>query len=192
MASVSCKRQTTETDISMSLSPDGDGAITIATGLPFFDHLLHSMAFHGGLGLTLQAKGDTDVDPHHLVEDTGLVLGSLLDEWARDHGPVRRFAEASIPMDEALSRVVVDVCGRSTAILRADFPQPNAGQFDIHLIREFWIALANRARISLHGIIEYGENSHHMVEALFKALGIALQQAYTPRPEVRSTKGILD
>jgi imidazoleglycerol-phosphate dehydratase len=189
---VSLARKTRETEISMTLRPDAAGEIAIATGVPFFDHMLHSMAFHGGMTLSVQASGDLAVDPHHLVEDVGLVLGMLLAEWVEANGPVERFGSASVPMDEALARVVVDVCGRPTPVLKADFPQPRAGAFDLALVREFWAALAGRAGISLHGIVEYGENAHHMVEALFKALGMALGRAYTPREGVRSTKGVLD
>ncbi len=189
---VSLTRKTRETEIAMTLRPDSGGDLSIATSLPFFDHMLHAMAFHGGMTLSVRASGDLAVDPHHLVEDVGLVLGTLLDQWVEGHGPVERFGSATVPMDEALARVVVDVCGRPTAVLRAEFPQPRAGTFDVHLVREFWVALAGRARISLHGSVEYGENAHHMVEALFKALGMALGRAYAPRRGVRSTKGMLD
>jgi imidazoleglycerol-phosphate dehydratase len=192
MHTVSLTRKTKETEITMTVCPDTAGEISLSTGLPFFDHMLHAMAFHGGMALTLQAKGDLEVDAHHLVEDVGLVFGMLLERWVEAHGPVQRYGSASIPMDEALARVVVDVCGRPTPVLRADFPQPRAGSFELHLVREFWIALASRARISLHGIVEYGDNAHHMVEALFKALGIALGRAYSPRSDLRSTKGTLD
>ncbi len=188
----SLTRKTRETEISMSVCPDSPGDLSISTGVPFFDHMLHSMALHGGMTLSVHASGDVQVDPHHLVEDVGLVLGTLLDQWVAAHGPVERYGSATIPMDESLARVAIDVCGRPTAVLRADFPQARAGAFDLHLVREFWVALASRAKISLHGIVEHGENSHHMVEALFKALGIALSRAYTPRGGVRSTKGLLD
>ena len=189
---VSHTRRTRETEISMSLRPDAAGEVSVATGIPFFDHMLHAMAFHGGMTLSVKAAGDLAVDPHHLVEDVGLVLGELLDQWVEKNGPVERFGSATVPMDEALARVIVDVCGRPTPVLRADFPQPRAGAFDLHLVREFWVALASRSRTSLHGVVEYGENAHHMVEALFKALGVALGRAYAPRQDVRSTKGVLD
>ena len=189
---VSLTRKTRETEIAMELALDVAGEVRVNTGLPFFDHLLHAMAFHGGFTLVVEATGDLAVDPHHLVEDTGLVLGDLLQRWVEDRGPVVRFASVQVPMDEALARVVIDVCGRPAAVYRADYPQANAGDFDIHLIREFWTALTARARVSLHGTVEYGENSHHMVEALFKALGMALSAAYASRPSVRSTKGVID
>jgi imidazoleglycerol-phosphate dehydratase len=185
-------RKTRETEISMTVCPDTQGDISISTGVPFFDHMLHAMAFHGGMTLSIRATGDLDVDAHHLVEDVGLVLGALLEQWLEAHGPVERFGSAMVPMDEALARVVIDVCGRPAPVLRAQFPQARAGSFDMQLVREFWVALAGRARISLHGLVEYGENAHHMAEALFKALGMALRRAYTPRAGVRSTKGTLD
>jgi len=190
--STTLTRKTRETEISMTVCPDTAGDISISTGVPFFDHMLHAMAFHGGMTLSIQASGDLGVDPHHLVEDIGLVLGTLLDQWVEAHGPVERYGSATVPMDEALARVAVDVCGRPMSVFRAEFPQPRAGAFDLHLVREFWVALASRARISLHGVVDYGENAHHMVEALFKALGMALARAYAPRGGLRSTKGTLD
>jgi imidazoleglycerol-phosphate dehydratase len=171
---------------------DSDGAdVKVTTGLPFFDHLLGSAAFHGALHLDLKADGDIEVDAHHLVEDTGLVLGSLVAEWISKHGPVQRYASVFIPMDEALAHVVIDLSGRPSPVLQVAYPQPRAGGFDLHLIREFWIALANRAGAALHGRVLYGENAHHMAEALFKALGIALAEAARPRKQLRSTKGVL-
>jgi imidazoleglycerol-phosphate dehydratase len=188
-------RKTRETEVSVTLDPDSPdrGKNRIDTGLPFFDHLLQAMAFHGRLGLQLSGKGDLEVDPHHLVEDAGLVLGETLARLVREHGEVRRFGHAVIPMDEALAEVAVDVCGRPTLVYRADFPQPRAGSFDLALVREFLLGLAGRAGISLHALVRGGENAHHMAEALFKALGRALQQAYAPDAEARgmSTKGTI-
>jgi imidazoleglycerol-phosphate dehydratase len=182
-------RTTRETDISLTLDPDGAVAGGISTGLPFFDHLLTSMSFHGRLGLKIAAKGDIDVDPHHLVEDVGLVLGQAFAAVMEKTGAVARFAHAVIPMDEALAEVTIDVCGRPTLVLRADFPQPAAGTFDLSLLREFFGGLAGTARLSLHVEVRRGENSHHMAEAAFKALGRALQQAYAPSGQEMSSKG---
>jgi imidazoleglycerol-phosphate dehydratase len=182
-------RKTRETDISLTLDPDAAVAGGITTGLPFFDHLLTSMSFHGRLGLRIAAKGDIDVDPHHLVEDTGLVLGQGLAGVLGKTGAVARFGHAVIPMDEALAEVTIDVCGRATLSLQASFPQPYAGTFDISLLREFFAALADQARISLHVEIRRGENSHHMAEAAFKALGRALSEAYAAGGQEMSTKG---
>jgi imidazoleglycerol-phosphate dehydratase len=182
-------RTTRETDITLTLDPDTAVAGGIATGLPFFDHLLASMSFHGRLGLKIAARGDVDVDPHHLVEDVGLVLGQAFAAVMEKTGAVVRFAHAVIPMDEALAEVTIDVCGRPTLCLNADFPQPFAGTFDISLLREFFGGLAGQARVSLHVDIRRGENSHHMAEAAFKALGKALRDAYTPSGQEMSSKG---
>jgi imidazoleglycerol-phosphate dehydratase len=171
-------RETNETAITVSLVMDEVREPKVSTTLPFLDHVLASCAFHGGFGLVIQASGDTEVDPHHLVEDTGIVLGSCFDQILRDGGPVNRFGHAVMPMDEALSEVTVDVCGRPTVIYRADYPQPYAGSFPLWLFREFFAGFANGAAVALHAECRYGENSHHMVEALFKAFGKALHQAY--------------
>ena len=181
-------RATRETDIVMTLDPDSAVEGGIRTGLPFFDHLLSSMAFHGKIGLQLEAKGDLEVDPHHLVEDTGLVLGQALAA-VLEKGPVARFGHAVIPMDEALAEVTIDVCGRPTLAWRATFRQERAGTFDVSLLREFFGALAAQARISLHVETRRGRNSHHMAEAVFKALGRALHEAYAPAADEMSTKG---
>ncbi len=186
---VQVSRKTRETDINLTLDPDAVVAGGIKTGLPFFDHLLVSMSFHGRLGLALDAKGDIDVDPHHLLEDTGLVLGQALSGVLEKTGQVARFGHAVIPMDEALAEVTVDVCGRPTLFWQASFPQPLAGAFDLPLLREFLLALAAQARISLHVEVRRGENSHHMAEAAFKALGRALQEAYTASAAAMSSKG---
>ena len=186
---VQVARKTRETDITLTLDLDGAVAGSIRTGLPFLDHLLTSMSFHGKLGLVVEGSGDLDVDAHHLVEDTGLVLGQALSDALEKTGQVTRFGHAVIPMDEALAEVTIDVCGRPTLSLHADFPQPRAGTFDLFLLREFFTALAAQARISLHIDIRRGENSHHMAEAAFKALGKALQQAYGASSQEMSSKG---
>jgi imidazoleglycerol-phosphate dehydratase len=186
---VQVARKTRETDITLTLDPDAPVAGAIRTGLPFLDHLLTSMSFHGGLGLVLEGSGDLDVDAHHMVEDTGLVLGQALAGVLEKTGQVSRFGHSVIPMDEALAEVTVDVCGRSSLFWHALFPQPRAGTFDLSLLREFFTALAGQARISLHVEVRRGENSHHMAEAAFKALGKALQQAYAPGSREMSSKG---
>ena len=191
------KRKTRETDVTVTLEPDGTAQAAgrdIDTGLPFFDHLLRAMAFHGRLGLQVRARGDVEVDPHHLVEDVGLVLGEALAALVRKHGAVARFGHAVVPMDEALAEAAVDVCGRPTLVYRAEYPQAHAGRFDLALLREFLLGLAARAGLSLHALVRGGENAHHMAEALFKALGRALRQAYAPAEggAVASTKGTID
>jgi imidazoleglycerol-phosphate dehydratase len=181
-------RKTKETDISVGIDLSRPGDIRVETGLPFFDHLLTSMAFHGGFCLSVAARGDVEVDAHHLVEDTGLVLGNALADILQRCQPVARFGHAVIPMDEALAEVAVDVCGRPTLGYRPRFPQARAGNFDLWLLREFFLALANQARISIHVDTRAAENSHHAAEAVFKALGRALAQAYGPGRQM-STKG---
>jgi len=182
-------RATRETDITLTLDLDQAAPRTIRTGAPFFDHLLLSMAFHGRLSLSLEAKGDLEVDAHHLVEDTGIALGKAFAAVLDSAGTVARFGHAVIPMDEALAEVAIDVCGRSTLGWRAAFPQPLVGTFDVSLLREFFGAFAAEARVSLHVETRGGENSHHAAEAIFKAFGKALRQAYEPGGGEMSSKG---
>jgi imidazoleglycerol-phosphate dehydratase len=192
--SVTTDRTTKETQIHLVLDLDSSSAPKLSTGLPFFDHMLNAMAFHGGFYLEVQAEGDLEVDPHHLVEDVGIVLGDALAKAQKDRGAIGRYGASVIPMDEALSEVVIDACGRPYWVYNAVLPQTHAGSFDLSLVREFVIALTNNARINLHASCRYGDNSHHMVEALFKALGRALAQAYAKRAPgsvVPSTKGVL-
>jgi len=186
-------RKTGETDITLELDLDGGRQISVDTGVPFFDHLLHAMAFHGHFGFKLRGRGDIDVDAHHLVEDTGIVVGAALNRLLEEHGPVRRYAQAAIPMDEALSEVVIDVSGRPYLVFTGTFPQERIGSFQAILLREFLKGLTGRGRMAIHAHLRYGNNSHHMAEALFKALGAALSRAYAPAPSGgMSTKGTLD
>ncbi|MBN2737217.1 MAG: imidazoleglycerol-phosphate dehydratase HisB [Spirochaetales bacterium] len=186
------KRKTRETDISIILDPDIGGNISIETSVPFLDHMLLALAHHGGFSLTLKARGDIDIDYHHLVEDIGISLGETFGRVFREHGSVARFGHSLIPMDEALSEAVIDVCGRPVLVYKADYPQPLIKDFDLSLMKEFFIGFVSKAEIALHLICRHGENSHHMIEALFKAFGKALSQAYTPMQgggEAMSTKG---
>ena len=185
-------RKTRETDISLELDFAPGAEIGIHTGVPFFNHLLQAMCFHGRFGLILKARGDVEVDEHHLVEDTGLVFGEALSRLLEEHGPVQRFSEARVPMDEALSEAVIDVSGRPYLVFSGTFPQQRVGSFQTILVEEFLAALAKKARITIHVHLRYGRNSHHMAEALFKALGVALSRAYAPAPSAgMSTKGTL-
>jgi len=186
---VKIDRTTRETDISLTLDPDSPGGGQVRTGLPFFDHLLTSMAFHGRFFLDVNAKGDLAVDPHHLVEDVGLVLGQAFTAVLAKTGQVKRFGHAVIPMDEALAQVTIDVCGRPTLVWRVRLPQKQAGGFDLWLLREFFDGLTAQARISLHVDARRGRNSHHIVEAAFKALGKSLHDSYSRADEEMSTKG---
>jgi len=188
------KRKTKETNIQISIDFASREIINIDTGIPFFNHMLHAMAFHGFFGMEITAEGDIDVDPHHLVEDVGLVTGDILADVLKEYGNLRRYGYAVIPMDDALSEVAVDVCGRPYLRYTADFPQRRIGDFDAALIHEYLYALTVRAKINLHVSIRYGLNSHHMIESMFKALGKALHIAYTPSEDTQSdmsTKGML-
>jgi imidazoleglycerol-phosphate dehydratase len=190
---VESTRKTRETEIRLTLDMDNAGQGTVRTAVPFFDHILTSMAFHGGFHLDIQATGDLDVDAHHLVEDVGITLGEALAQCVSRHGLVARFGWALIPMDEALAEVALDVCGRPTAALDMTFPQPRVGSFDLALLREFYLGLASGAGMSLHVTLRRGENSHHMAEASFKALGKALAAAYRAAGrDGMSTKGDVD
>ncbi len=190
---IELNRKTKETDITLLLGLDGPRGAELDLGLPFFEHMLNALAFHGGFRLKITARGDIEVDPHHLVEDLGLVLGDALTRLRSDK-VLARFGHAVIPMDEALAEVTVDASGRPCLVYQAAFPQPLAGGFDLALIKEFLVALSVKGGLNLHASCRYGDNSHHMAEALFKALGRALAAAYTPGSDqsVLSTKGSLE
>ncbi|NCN06114.1 MAG: imidazoleglycerol-phosphate dehydratase HisB [Spirochaetales bacterium] len=185
-------RKTKETDISLVMNMDSRDKIDIDLPLPFMTHMLNAMAFHGGFGLEIKGTGDIEVDPHHLVEDLGIVLGQALARLF-DLGPVARYGHSVIPMDDALSEATIDVCNRPYLVYKANFPQKKAGDFDLFLFREFFHGLASNARINLHLECRYGENAHHMIEGLFKALGRALKEGFASLEEgsTPSTKGIL-
>lgn len=184
-------RNTKETAISLKLDLSG-GAIHISTGIRFFDHMLHAFAFYAGFGLQLEVKGDLEVDGHHTVEDTGIVLGQALTKALGDKKGISRFGTAYVPMDEALARTVLDISNRPFLVYEAAMPQAAMGQYDSCLTEEFMRALAVNAGITLHQTVLYGKNAHHMTEALFKSLGLALKQAVRVEGSgVTSTKGIL-
>jgi len=185
------KRETKETQITVRLLMEKDTEPSINTNLPFFNHVLHSMAFHGRFYLAVDAQGDIEVDAHHLVEDTGIVIGRALREHYNRSKKINRYGHAVIPMDDALSEAVIDVCERPFLVFDANFPQEYSGSFHMPLIKEYLLALVNSARINLHARCLYGGNSHHMAEALFKALGKALKTAYTPDSRDMSTKGTI-
>lgn len=185
------RRKTKETDISLVLETEGAGHVDVQTGIGFFDHMLTALAAHAGWDLTLYCEGDLEVCGHHSVEDCGIVLGEALAHVQRELGPMARFGEAHIPMDEALARAVVDFGGRPYLVFEADFAAPMVGAFDTQLVREFFQALAMRAGLTLHLAILYGTNDHHKIEALFKATAHALAWAMAPRETLLSTKGML-
>jgi len=184
----------TQVEVRLDLAPTDDHGVPVVevvTGVPFFDHMLHAMSFHGGIGLQVTASGDLGVDAHHVVEDVGIVLGECLFQAMERFGPLARFGHSVISMDDALAEVTVDAGGRAFCRFDVAFPQDRVGDFDVWLLREFVRALAGRARINIHAAVRYGSNSHHMAEALCKALGRALGQAFRQDPGrlLRSTKG---
>ncbi len=189
-------RKTNETDITASLCLDG-GQYSINTGVGFFDHMIDHVARHGGLGLNITAKGDTHVDDHHTVEDVGIVLGQALVEALGDKRGIERFGFASVPMEDTLARVSVDLSGRQAVVYDVKSTAFRAGgskigTFDTQLVEEFLSAFSNNGRFNCHVEVPYGSNHHHIAEAIFKALGRALRQAVSiTGDQVPSTKGML-
>ena len=190
--SIELERNTKETQIKLSLHYPAE-TISIDTPLPFLNHMLHAFSFHGGFGLDIKATGDVDVDPHHLVEDIGIVLGQAIHQLYTSKDSISRFGDSVIPMDDALTEVVLDCCNRSYLNYQLDFPQEFSGNFQNALFAEFFTALTNNAKINLHIIGRYGNNSHHIIEAAFKALGKALAKALSQSStqRIQSTKGTL-
>ncbi len=190
----SVERVTKETDIRMILDLDGSGKSDISTGIGFFDHMLEGFAKHGFFDLTLQVKGDLQVDGHHTVEDTGIVLGEAIARAVGDKSGIRRYGHFILPMDDALSLCAVDLCGRPYFVYDCAFPVPMIGQLDAQLIREFFYAVSYKAAMNLHLKMLEGQNGHHMAEAMFKSFAKALDMAAAPDPRVDgvlSTKGSL-
>ena len=187
-------RATRETDVRLSLVVDGEGRAEIATGIPFVDHMLELLARHGHFDLDVAASGDLAVDHHHTVEDLGLVLGQALKDALGDKAGIRRFGEATVPLDEALVQVVVDLSGRPFLVYDVHITQQKIGQFDVELVHDFLLALATAGGLNLHVRMLSGRNPHHIVEATFKGLARALDAATQRDPRVRgvpSTKGTL-
>lgn len=187
------ERRTAETDISLSLTIDGTGRAEIQTGIGFFDHMLTLMTVHGGFDLYVTAQGDLEVDPHHTVEDIGIVFGDAIAEAVGDKAGIRRYGAAYVPMDEALARTVVDLSGRSFCHYNAAVRARRLGTFDTELVEDFLQAIASHGRLTMHVDLIRGRNSHHVVEAVFKSLGRALAEACSSsgRDGVPSTKGTL-
>lgn len=191
MRTAEVTRKTRETQITANLNLDG-GSCEISTGIGFFDHMLMAFAVHGGFGLKLKANGDLEVDGHHTVEDTGIVLGQAFAKALGDKGGIARYGSFYIPMDEALALCVVDISGRPFLVFDDPFGNESIGGFDACLVTEFLRAFAFNAGITLHMNILYGKNAHHMAEAVFKALGHALKAACAVTGSTLSTKGVLD
>ncbi|MGJ3262310.1 MAG: imidazoleglycerol-phosphate dehydratase HisB [Salinarimonas sp.] len=188
-------RRTSETDVSLSLSLDGTGAATIATGVGFLDHMLDLLARHALFDLEVAAKGDTHVDDHHTVEDVGIALGQAFAQALGEKRGISRYATVHLPMDETLSRVSVDISGRPFLVFRTEFATPKIGTFDTELVREWFQAFAVNAGVTLHVETLYGANSHHIAESCFKGLARALRAAVAVDPReadrIPSTKGAL-
>ena len=190
----SITRRTGETDIQVDLRLDGAGEAEIHTGVPFFDHLLTSFTRHGLFDLSVRAKGDLEVDQHHTLEDVGITLGQALLEAVGDRAGLVRFGSARVPMADALATVDLDLSNRPFFVYRVQLPRDWVGQFDAALVEDFLYALCTNGGIDLHVDLVYGRNIHHCVEAIFKALGRALDQATRQDPRIRgalSTKGTL-
>lgn len=187
-------RTTAETSIALEIDLDGTGAREIATGVGFFDHMLDHIARHGRFGLTVNATGDTHVDDHHTVEDVGICLGQAFAKALGDKAGIERYGFASVPMDEALARVSIDLSGRAALVFDVRFTEPlgKIGTFDHQLVREFCNALAGHLPGAVHVEVPHGENDHHIAEAIFKGLGRALHAATRQtRDDLPSTKGSL-
>lgn len=192
MRTSAVSRKTGETDVSVKLSLDGGGA-AVSTGLGFFDHMLNAFAVHGGFGMEVRAEGDLEVDCHHTVEDTGIVLGRAFAEALGDKSGIARFGSFFVPMDEALAFAAVDVSGRPFLVFQAEFAEERIGGYDSCMTEEFLRAFAVNAGITLHVRLEYGKNSHHATEAIYKAVAHAVRLAVAENKtgEALTTKGIL-
>lgn len=189
------KRDTLETQIEVTLNLEGNGKSEFNTGIPFLEHMLDQVARHGLLDLWIQAKGDLQIDAHHTVEDIGITLGQAFDKAVGDKKGIRRYGHAYVPLDEALSRVVIDFSGRPGLEYGVDFPRARIGDFDVDLFGEFFQGFVNHAKVTLHIDAIRGNNAHHIAETMFKAFGRALRMAleFDPRMEgiMPSTKGSL-
>ena len=187
-------RNTLETQITVGIDLDGTGQSRLATGVPFLDHMLDQIARHGVFDLDIQAKGDLHIDAHHTVEDVGITLGQALAKAVGDKKGVRRYGHAYVPLDEALSRVVIDLSGRPGLVFNIDFTRARIGEFDVDLVHEFFQGFVNHALVTLHVDNLRGDNAHHQAETAFKAFGRALRMAVEVDPRtsgVPSTKGTL-
>ena len=179
------ERNTKETRISVTVDLDGTGTASLATGIPFFEHMLDQVARHGALDLQIRAEGDLEIDDHHTVEDTGIVFGQAVAKALGDKTGITRYGHAYVPLDEALSRVVIDFSGRPGLAYRVEYTRARIGQFDVDLLREFFQGFVNACGVTLHVDNLEGINSHHIAETIFKAFGRALRMAATPDPRMR-------
>lgn len=195
MRSATVQRETKETQIAVTVNLDGRGDAEVSTGIGFFDHMLTHLAKHGGFDVSVHAKGDLEIDPHHTVEDVGICLGQAVLKAVGAPVGLCRFGHAVVPMDEALAEVAVDFSGRPYLVFRADVPKVKLGEFDAELAEEFFRAFAMNSRITLHVVLRYATNVHHAVEVMFKACARALSQALAVDANstaIPSTKGVIE
>src|SRR5688572_27958855 len=188
------ERSTRETQIRLELNLDGSGTGSWQTGVGFLDHMLELFTRHGAFDLKVEAKGDLQVDQHHTVEDVGICLGQALKQALGDKAGIRRYGHFTLPMEETLATVAIDLSGRHYLVFQAEFPTPRIGDFDSQLVEDFWQAVAANCLCNLHVVVHHGRNSHHISEAIFKAAARALRMAVEPDPRltgVPSTKGTL-
>jgi imidazoleglycerol-phosphate dehydratase len=188
------QRKTAETEIVLELSLDGSGQSQAQTGVGFFDHMLTLLAKHAAIDLKVKASGDLHVDQHHTVEDVGICLGQALREALGDKAGICRYGHFTLPMEETLATAAIDLGGRASLVCNAEFPTAKIGEFDSELVADFWQAVAANALCNLHITVHYGRNSHHIAEAIFKAVARALRMAVSPDPRITgvpSTKGTL-
>lgn len=188
------ERITKETSIKLSINLDGKGAAKVCTSVPFLDHMLNLFAKHGLFDLTVEASGDIDIDFHHTVEDIGIVLGEAFKQALGDKNGIRRYGQATVPMDETLGSVAVDISGRPFMVYHVNLPKVKIGDFDVELAKEFFQAFTNHCGLNLHINVMYGDNVHHIIEACFKAFGRALDMASQLDPRIQgvmSTKGTI-
>jgi len=194
MRTARVQRKTNETDIDVGINLDGSGKYDIATSIPFLDHMLNLFAFHGKMDLKIRAEGDTEIDYHHLMEDLGITIGEAISKALRDKKGIRRYGSFSLPMDEALATVVLDISGRPYLVYNVKPPKGTLKDLEISLFEDFFRALTSHAMITLHVNLEYGRDLHHIIEAVFKAFGRALREAVTVdkgSKTLPSTKGKL-
>jgi imidazoleglycerol-phosphate dehydratase len=195
MRTATLERKTSETQVRVTLDLDGSGQSAVNTGVGLLDHMLRHVAVHGLLDLTVRAKGDLEIDPHHTVEDIALTLGACLDQALGDRKGIARMGHAYVPMDEALAFVAIDLSGRPYTVVEGEWSAPMIGQLPATLVPHFLESLATAGRLNLHARVLYGRDDHHKAEALFKALGRALESAVRIEPrraaQVPSTKGVL-
>ena len=191
----SVRRKTKETDVLVEIDLDGDGTAAIATGIGFFDHMLDLLARHSRIAMRIEAKGDLHIDHHHTTEDVGIALGQAVKQALGDMKGITRYADVHVPMDEALTRVAIDISGRPFLVFKATFGRDKVGAFDTELVQEWFQAFAMNAGVTLHVETLYGSNDHHVAESCFKGLARALRAAVAIDPraggEVPSTKGVL-